>query len=167
MSSPFFEATFALPQPTVPGEELVDGLPVVQLSEDAELLSCLLSLLYPIPTVIPGSYQKVFALLAACQKYEMVLIQEDIREKVKHGKFPAPVVSEAFSAYAIASNLRLDPEKEHAARLTLDQPMTFKSLGEELRQFNGSALCDLVRYRVANIVNVSANADETFDEMYY
>jgi hypothetical protein len=98
MSSPFFEATFTLPQP--PEDELVDGLPVVQLPEDADLLSSLISLLYPIPPVIPGSYQKVFALLAACQKYEMVSIQQDIRDKVRHGRFPAPIKTEAFSAYA-------------------------------------------------------------------
>ena len=150
MSSPFFEATFTLPQPLAPDDELAHGLPVVQLPEDADLLSCLISLLYPIPTVTPGSYQKVFALLAACQKYEMVSIQQDIRDKVKLGKFPAPVEAEAFSAYAIASSLRLDPEKDHAARLPLDQPLTFVSLGEVLRQFKGSALCELVRYRIAN-----------------
>ena len=150
MSSPFFEHTFTLPQPLTPDDELVDGLPVVQLPEDADLLSCLISLLYPIPPVIPSSYQKVFTLLAACQKYEMLSIQQEIRDKVKYGRFPAPVETEAFSAYAIASSLRLDPEKEHLARLTLDQPLTFESLGQELRQFTGSALCELVRYRVAN-----------------
>jgi hypothetical protein len=150
MSSPFFEPTFTLPQPQAPDDELVDGLPVVQLPEDADLLTSLISLLYPIPPAIPGSYQKVFALLAACQKYEMVSIQQDIRDKVKHGRFPAPVETEAFSAYALASSLRLDPEKEHAARLTLDQPMTFESLGDLLQQFKGSALCELIRYRVAN-----------------
>ena len=44
MSSIFFENLLSLPQP--PDEELVDGLPVVQLSEDAGVLSNLISLLY-------------------------------------------------------------------------------------------------------------------------
>jgi hypothetical protein len=84
MSSPFFEDLLSLPQP--PDGEVVDGLPVVQLSEDASLLNCLISLLYPIPPVIPGSYEKVFALLAACQKYDMVSIQSYIRAEIQRGR---------------------------------------------------------------------------------
>ncbi|KAF8263765.1 hypothetical protein EI94DRAFT_1788353 [Lactarius quietus] len=147
MSSPFFEDLLSLPQP--PDSELVDGLQVVELPEDADLLNSLVSLLYPISPVIPSSYEKVFALLAACQKYDMVRIQSNIRAEVQRGTFPAPVASEAFSAYARASNLRLIPEMENAAKLTVGQPMTFESLGEGLRQFNGTGLCELVRYRVA------------------
>ena len=147
MSSPFFEHLLSLPQPS--DSEIVDGLPVVQLFEDAELLSSLVSLLYPIPPVIPGSYEKVFALLAACHKYDMVPIQSYIRDEVQRGTFPAPVTSEAFSAYALASSLGLGPEMEHAARLTLNQPMTFESLGEKLRQFKGPALCELIDHRAS------------------
>jgi hypothetical protein len=146
MCSPFFEA---LPQ--LPDDEIVDGLPVVQLSEDADLLNCLISLIYPIrPPITPRSYEKVFALLAACQKYDMVSIQLDIRDKVKRGAFPASVKTQAFSAYALASSMGLIPEMEYAARLTLGQPMTFESLKEGLRSFKGQALCELVRYRAAN-----------------
>ncbi len=145
MSSPFFKDLLSLPQP--PDDELVDGLPVVQLSEDAGLLDSLISLLYPISPVIPGSYEKVFALLAACQKYDMVSVQSNIRAGIKVGTFPAPIEDEGFSAYAIASSMGLVPEMEHAAQLTLYYPMTFESLGEELRSCKGRALCDLVRYR--------------------
>ena len=136
MSSPFFKDLFSLPQP--PDDELVDDLPVVQLSEDADLLNSLVSLLYPIPDVIPGSYEKVFALLAACQKDDMGLIQSYIRAEIQRGTFPVPVEAEAFSAYAQASSMGLGPEMEHAARLTLGQHMTFESLGEGLRSFNYS-----------------------------
>ncbi|KAF8258573.1 hypothetical protein EI94DRAFT_1815075 [Lactarius quietus] len=145
MSSPFFKDMFSLPQP--PDDELVDGLPVIAVSEDASLLNSLISLLYPIPPVIPGSYEKMFALLAACQKYEMESVQSTIRAAVKVGTFPAPVKAEGFSAYAIASSMGLVLEMEDAARLTFGQPMTFESLGEGLRSFNGRALCDLIRYR--------------------
>ncbi|KAN0137903.1 hypothetical protein V8E53_004387 [Lactarius tabidus] len=145
MSSPFFKDLLSLPQP--PDDELVDGLPVVTLSEDADLLNCLISLLYPISPVIPDSYEKVFALLAACQKYDMEPVQSNIRAAIKLGTFPAPEKSEAFRAYAMASSLGLVPEMENAAQLTLGQPMTFESLGEGLRSFKGGALCDLIRYR--------------------
>jgi len=145
MSSPFFNDLLSLPQP--PDGELIDGLPVVRLSEDAGLLKSLVSLLYPIAPVVPGFYEKGFALLAACQKYDMTSVQSYIRAEIKHRAFPAPVGAEAFRKYAIASSSGLIPEMESAARLTLGYPMTFEFLGEELRSFKGRALCDLVRYR--------------------
>jgi hypothetical protein len=146
MSSPFFKDLLSLRQP--PNDELVDGLPFVQLSEDAALLNSLVSLLYPIPPIIPGTYEQVFALLAACQKYDMVSIQSYIRAEIQRGTFPAPVKAQAFSAYAIASSMGLSLEMEHAACLTLDQPMTFESVGEGLRLFKGQAIYDLILYRV-------------------
>ena len=146
MSSPFFEDLLSLPQP--PDGELVDGLPLVQLSEDAGVLISLISLMYPIPPVIPDSYEKVFALLAACQKYDMVSVQLIIRALIKSGTFPAaPVGTEAFIAYGIAHSMGLIPEMENAAHATLNYPMTFESLGEGLRSFKGQSLCDLVSYR--------------------
>ena len=149
LSSPIFEDLLSLPQP--PDDELIDGLPVVQLPEDACLLNSLISLLYPVRhLIVPSSYEKVFALLAACQKYDMESIQTNVRDLVERGKFPAPVQAEAFSAYAIASRMGLSPEIEYAGRLTLGQPLTFDSLGEGLRSFTGQALCDLIRYRAAN-----------------
>jgi BTB/POZ domain len=61
VASPFFKDLLSLPQP--PDSESVDGLPVVQLSEDSELLSTLVSMLYPIRLVVPNSYDKVLSLL--------------------------------------------------------------------------------------------------------
>ena len=145
MASPFFTDLLSLPQPTK--SESVDGLPVVRLPEDAELLNSLVSMLYPIRPVMPDSYDKVLHLLAACQKYDMVQVQSSIRAEVIRDGFPVPVGAEVFRAYAIASRKGLIPEMEKAARLTLDYPMTFGSLGEGLRLFEGSALRDLARFR--------------------
>jgi hypothetical protein len=57
MASPFFDDLLTLPQPV--DSEIVDELPVVQLSEGSELLNSLISVLYPVRTVIPNSYEKV------------------------------------------------------------------------------------------------------------
>jgi hypothetical protein len=70
-----------------------------------------------------------------------------MRAEVKRGVFPAPDGAEAFLAYAIAAGKGLVPEMENAARLTLDQLMTFDILGEGLRLFEGWALHDLVSFR--------------------
>ena len=64
--SPIFKDLLSLPQPS--DSEIVDGLPMVQLSESSELLNSLLSTLYPIRTVIPNSYDKVWHFLASCRK---------------------------------------------------------------------------------------------------
>ncbi|KAF8256437.1 hypothetical protein EI94DRAFT_435837 [Lactarius quietus] len=156
MSSPLFEEFFSLSQP--PDVEFVDGLPAVDLPEDADLLNSLISFLYPVPRVVPRSYEKVFSLLSACQKYDMVSIQSYIRDEVKRGAFPAPVRAQAFSAYGIASSLGLIKERDDAARLTLGQPMTFESLGEAFRLFKGQSLCELVHYRAAS--NSSSNRSQ-------
>lgn len=143
--SPFFRDLLSLPQPS--DSESIDGLPVVQLSEDTEQLNGLLSMLYPVRRVIPGSYEKVLDLLAACQKYDMAQVQSFIRTEVDRGIFPAPVGTEAFRAYAIAGGKGLIPEMEKAARLTLDHPLAFETLGEALRLFDGCALHNLARFR--------------------
>ena len=57
MASPFFKDLLSLPQPS--DAESVGGIPVVRLFEHSELLNCLVSMLYPVPTVIPKSYEKV------------------------------------------------------------------------------------------------------------
>jgi BTB/POZ domain len=66
MASPIFKDLLSLPQPSE--SESVDRLPVVQLPEGSELLNCLVSMLYPVRTVIPNSYDKVSCLLSTSQK---------------------------------------------------------------------------------------------------
>ena len=145
LSSPFFVDMFSLPQPS--DQEVVDGLPVVRLSEDAEVLNCLLTMLYPIPSIIPNSYHKTLTLLAASQKYDMDGIQSRIRAEMQSKKLPMPTGAATFHAYAIASIGGLSPEKETLARLTLDFPMTFEYLSDELPFFEGWVLHDLIRFR--------------------
>ena len=66
VASPFFKDLLSLPQP--PDSESVDGLPMVQLSEDSELLSTLVSMLYHMRLVVPNSYDKVLSLLTTRQR---------------------------------------------------------------------------------------------------
>lgn len=72
---------FSLPQP--PDGEVIDGLPVVQLSEDDESLKYLIPMLYPVSLVLPGSESEVLSVFATCQKYGMVSIQSLIRAEVR------------------------------------------------------------------------------------
>jgi hypothetical protein len=145
LSSPCFGDMFSLPQPS--DQEDIDGLPVVRLSEDADVLNCLLTMLYPIPSIIPNSYNKTLMLLAASQKYDMDGIQSRIRAEMQSKKLPMPTGPATFHAYAIASLGGLSPEKETLARLTLDFPMTFEYLSDQLPFFEGWVLRDLIRFR--------------------
>ncbi|KAH8985603.1 hypothetical protein EDB86DRAFT_3105656 [Lactarius hatsudake] len=144
-SSWVFRDMFTLPWP--PNNEMVNGLPVVDISEDSELVRSLITMLYPIPSELPASYDRVLALLAAAQKYEMDAVQSSIRAEVARGPLPTLDGVLAFRAYAIASSSGLTPEMEMAARLNLDQPMTFEYLGDELRLCKGWALRKLSRFR--------------------
>jgi hypothetical protein len=144
-SSQFFKDMFSLPQPS--NDEMVDGLPVVSLSEDAEIVRGLITMLYPISPEIPASYEKVLALLGAAQKYDMPAVLYSIRAGVAYERSTAPVMADALRAYAIAFGNRLSDEARAAARLTLDYPLTFEALGDDLPLFMGSALRSLAEYR--------------------
>jgi hypothetical protein len=136
---------FSLPQPLE--NEIVDGLPVVRLSEDAEILNSLLTMLYPVPSVVPASYDKALELLAAAQKYDMTGVQSSIRTEIKSWGLIVLTGPVAYRAYAISSSANLIPEMEISARLTLNHPMTFETIADALPLFKGSALSDLVRFR--------------------
>jgi hypothetical protein len=80
-SSPLFADMFNLPQP--PDHEVIAGLPVVRLLEDAETVNGLLRTLYPVPSVAPARFDKALGLLAAAQKYQMAGVQSSIRTEIK------------------------------------------------------------------------------------
>ncbi|KAH9023515.1 hypothetical protein EDB84DRAFT_1564687 [Lactarius hengduanensis] len=144
-SSPVFRDMFSLPRS--PNSEAVGELATVEISEDAELVRSLITILYPIPSEIPASYDKILALLAAAHKYDMTAVQSSIRGEVAHRQSPVLDGAQAFRAYAIASSSRLIPEMNTAASLTLDYPMTFEHLGDDLRLFEGWALHELSNFR--------------------
>jgi len=145
-SSPFFRDMFSLPQP--PNGTTFDGLSVVSVSEDAEVLNSLISMLYPVPPEMPHSSNNILALLSAADKYDMGAVQSFIRAEASRKELLSPTDSGGvFKMYAIAYNKRLAPEMERAARLTLDHPLTFKSIGEGLRLFDGWALRGLADFR--------------------
>ncbi|KAF8262692.1 hypothetical protein EI94DRAFT_1743016, partial [Lactarius quietus] len=147
-SSPVFNDMFSLPQPS--DDEAVDGLQIVELTEDSELVRALITALYPIPSELPTSHDRILALLSAAQKYDMGPVQSSIRAEVcrKRGSLFTLNETQVFRAYAMASRWKLIPEMKMAAHLSLDHPMTFDSLGDELRLFEGWALRALLKFRM-------------------
>jgi hypothetical protein len=145
-SSQFFRDMLLLSQPPN-SNETIDGLPVVRLSEDLEIVRALITILYPITPKIPTSYKRILALLCAAQKYDMAAVQSSIRAEIIHGKLPTPSGAQVFCAYARAFSNRLSPETEATAHLTLDYPLTFEVLGSNLLSFEGPALNKLASLR--------------------
>ena len=154
-SSPFFGDMFSLPQP--PNDAAPDELPMVHLPEDAEVLNSLISVLYPVPPEIPPSSDNILALLAAATKYDMDAAQSFIRAEVSRRGLLSPTGAEVFRVYAIACSKGLIPEVAMTARLTLGYPLTFESLGDALRLFEGWALRDLAEFRLRSIHSFSSN----------
>jgi hypothetical protein len=145
---------FSLPQP--PNDAAPNELPVVNLPEKAEVLDSLISMLYPVPPEIPHSIYYILLLLAAAAKYDMAAVQSLVRAEVTRRLLSLTHVG-VFFVYAVACIKRLIPEMATAARLTLGHPLTFESLGDELRLFEGWALRDLADFRLRSIHNFSSN----------
>ncbi|KAH8983524.1 hypothetical protein EDB92DRAFT_1803754, partial [Lactarius akahatsu] len=153
-SSAFFGDLFSLPQPS--DNEVLDGLPVVRLPEDAEVLSSLVTMLYPVPSELPDSDDKILTLLAACQKYDMTTVQSSVRAEVSRRGLLLPTGTESFRLFAVAYRKRLIPEMKAVARLTLGYPMVFEYLGETLRSFEDWELFDLYRFHRCYRVSINS-----------
>ncbi|KAH9989353.1 hypothetical protein BJV77DRAFT_1017679 [Russula vinacea] len=124
-SSQFFRDMFSLPQPS-------------DSETDAELVRALITVLYPIRSQIPTSYERSWRSLRPRRNTTCLFMRK---------RSPAKTGAQAFRAFAIAFSNNLSPEIQTTARLTLDFPLTFESLGDELRLFRGSALRELVGFR--------------------
>src|SRR5258708_15036763 len=72
-SSPFFDDMFSLPQP--PNDSSPNELPVLHLSENAEVLDSLSSILYPVPPELPHTSDNILALLAPSQTYDISAVR--------------------------------------------------------------------------------------------
>ena len=124
---------------------------MVHVSEDAVILNSLISMLYPVPSEMPNSSDDLLALLAAAEKYDMDTVRSSIRAKNCCKKLFSSTRAGPFHAYATAYRKKLIPEMVIAARLTLGHPLTFESLGDALRLFEGYALRDLADFRSGSI----------------
>jgi hypothetical protein len=130
---------------------------VVHLSENAEVLNSLISMLYSVPPEMPSSSDSILAVLAAAAKYDMDVAQSSIRAELGRSGLLSSTRAGVFRVYAVACSKGLIPEMATAARLTLGHPLTFESLGDELRFFEGWALRDLADFRWRSIHNFCSN----------
>ncbi|KAI0263387.1 hypothetical protein BC834DRAFT_887066 [Gloeopeniophorella convolvens] len=150
ISSTVFADMFALSKHHSSAEtgpdEARDGLPVIYVTENSAILNILLTMVYPLPTSIPKSYEDVLSVLAAAQKYQMDSTLVLIRNLVRSGYLPGIPSNDVFTAYALAYRHRLADEVKSAALLSIGSTMTFQRLSSSLHAFDGPSLLSLSEF---------------------
>ena len=117
----------------IPNGERPVPLPVVKLQESGAILHSLLTLIFPVVSVLPSTSEKIMELLAVAQKYQMDSVLSDIRSIIGARKDPPFIRPEtAFHIYFLAQEHELHPEAIQAARVTLRLPMVIEDLGDKL-----------------------------------
>ncbi len=101
-------------------------LPEVQLSDRGTILSCLLTFIFPVPSVLPSSLEEEMELLSIAQKYEMDTVIDHIRGTLSLQNPPFIHKDNTFLAYSLAQRYGLRREVVQAARLTLQFTLTIE-----------------------------------------
>ncbi|EGO28779.1 hypothetical protein SERLADRAFT_335978, partial [Serpula lacrymans var. lacrymans S7.9] len=125
LASPFFEAMFELPQPSVhdSGDEIKDGLVVIPVTEDSRTLDHLLRFCYPSTLAEDPNLEDltdVVQVSEAARKYSLELIEKKVGNALGN---QAILEKEPFRAFAVACGSRMEDETRTAARYTLRHPL--------------------------------------------
>jgi BTB/POZ domain len=139
-------------------------LPVLRLTEDRDTVHRLLTAIYPTDVVYPQTLEVMMRTFAAARKYGMSSVLALFRTYCDR---VARIVTtdNAFRAYLFAFGEGLCEEALEAARLTLSQPQTFESYGEDLRQASGPALRALWRHRQLAFVAIGFGVQDCLVEV--
>ena len=135
--------------PDVIHAEEPEPLPVVELTENGEILHSLLTLIFPVVPFLPSTPEKIMELLAVAKKYQMDSVLNHIRSIIGARKDPPFIRPEtAFHIYFLAQKLGLHQEAVQAARVTLRLPMVIEDLGDRLEfsDMTGAYLYELWKY---------------------
>jgi len=157
LSSPIFEDTFALPQ-ALAGDnsnEMKDGLPVVQLTEDKKTLEMLLSMCYPTAVMDPRdpkTLTETHRLLDAAIKYNVERVEKRVRGWIFGPRF---LNTDPVRVFAIACHYQLGEEAKIAAAATAFKPLLKWPYGQELHLITGWQMYQLLRYHECGVEAIS------------
>lgn len=126
-ASPFFHLMFSLPQPS---SELASDIPVIDVSESADVLDALLRLVYPVVDPPLDTLDAVSDVLDAAMKYDMPAAIAVLRRLL----VSTPYLDKAPTrVYAIACSHGLEEETRIASAYTLKVNVLDCPLHEDLR----------------------------------
>lgn len=148
-ASPVFRDMSNLPQAqrTTPSagnpREMIDGLPVINLTEDGRTLELLFTLCYPLENPTLDSLDDVYRVLEASGKYLMDTIASIVRKA-----WPAAASRDPLRAFAIACTKRWEQEARIAARLALSHAVwpLEPPLGHDFREVSADTIVRLESY---------------------
>ncbi|KIM90330.1 hypothetical protein PILCRDRAFT_812066 [Piloderma croceum F 1598] len=149
--SSVFKDMFALPQGPagITDQEMRDGLPVIQITEESRIVETLLRFCFPnILTSIPvlKTMDEMLPMLEVSIKYGIGILENRMRETL----FSPPVVKEgAMKLFVIAYQHGWEKEMRVAARYTLYQPVWERLYVVELESITGGDLHRLQQYRLS------------------
>jgi len=147
-----FKDMFAIPQGptdvTQVDQEMKDGVPVISITEESQIVERLLMFCYPnilISVPVLKTVDEILPMLEVAIKYGIEMLESRMREAL----FRPPVVEKrAMQLFVIAYHHRWEKEMRIAARHTLVQPAWNGLYVAELESITGGDLHRLQQYRL-------------------
>lgn len=141
LTSPFFNRKFPLENPVTK-----DGLAVIDVQEDSDVLFLLLGFIYPAQEPEIQSAGLYAQLVFAARKYEMMEIENQVK---KHATASSLVTAQPLRVYAVASALDWTSLAKTAALNTLHKPVRKLSYVDEMHLMTGAQPLRLIHFRIA------------------
>jgi len=140
-ASPVFEGMFSLGEN--PRNARGEDPPVVPLSESADVLVTLLSIIYPVRRTRPTSFKILEGAIFAAEKYELVFAIDALRPYLT---WPPFLKSSPLAIYALSCGLDFDLEKRLAMEqlYELDQKQL---LSQDVERVPSRVLMDILNAR--------------------
>ncbi|CAL1702718.1 unnamed protein product [Somion occarium] len=139
LSSPVFATMFTLPQSQSAGNEV--DIPVVELSEGADILDPLLRFIYPVARPNIQTLDAMTPLLEAASKYDLAVVPGTLRYKLLSTSI---LEKEPLRVYAIAMRYGFEEEAKIVPPYTLRTKLLHTPLIKELEHISGYAYHRLI-----------------------
>ncbi|EPT01085.1 hypothetical protein FOMPIDRAFT_1041463 [Fomitopsis schrenkii] len=158
-ASSVFEDMFGIPQPEItPSQgDTREGLPVVKLEEDSDILQWLLRLCYPGNSPRIDDLDNLRPIIRAAIKYDIPEVLRTLKENLGSFAESMPV-----RVYAIALQFKFEAEAREAARAFLARPVESADV-PELVEITGKDLHNLLKYhRACSVVAARVASDPSW-----
>ena len=124
-----------------------ESLPVLQLPESGEMLTYLLTFIFPVTPSVPSTLEKMMELLYVAQKYQIRTALSLTRASISQQNLLPTDLEPALHLYALAQKYELRPEALQAAQSILKHPMTIENFYNKLDIMPGAVFYELWKYR--------------------
>lgn len=158
-ASSVFDDMFGIPQPeNTPSQgDTREGLPVVRLEENSDILQWLLRLCYPGNTPRIDDLDNLRPVIRAAMKYDIPEVLRTLKENLSSFAESMPV-----RVYAIALQFRFEAKAREAARAFLARPVESADV-PELVEITGKDLHNLLKYhRACSVVAARVASDPSW-----